>query len=287
VRLVSAQISTPLVSAEELADLLAHSNPAPAVLDVRWQLATKADRRAYLEGHIPGAGFVDLDQQLADPPGQRGRHPVPSAERFTSEMRAAGVCGSRPVIVYDDATSMAAARAWWLLRYFGHPEVAVLDGGFAAWVAACRSLQTETPSTKGGDFVARPGGMPVVGADDVGEVAARGVLIDARAQERFRGLVEPIDPVAGHIPGAVNRPTSENVDSDGRFLERSVLRDGFEGLGVRDDLPIAAYCGSGVTAAHEVLALELAGYGAALYPGSWSEWITDPHRPVARETDGR
>jgi len=279
--------STPLVSAEELAELLTHSKPASTVLDVRWQVSAGGDRHAYLEGHIPGAVFVDLDQQLADPPSRRGRHPLPSAERFTAGMRAAGVCDSHPVIVYDESTSMAAARAWWLLRYFGHPEVAVLDGGFAAWVAAGRPVQTEIPPSKPGDFIGRPGGMPIVEADDVGEVAARGVLIDARAHERFRGLVEPIDPVAGHIPGAVNRPTSENVGSDGRLLEPSVLSDAFEGLGVRDDLPIAAYCGSGVTAAHEVLALELAGYHGALYPGSWSEWIDDPHRPVAKEPHGR
>jgi thiosulfate/3-mercaptopyruvate sulfurtransferase len=286
VTLMSPQVSTPLIAAEELAELLTPSNPAATVLDVRWQLPTGADRHGYLEGHIPGAVFVDLDRQLADPPGQRGRHPLPSAERFTAGMRAAGVSGGQPVIVYDESTSMAAARAWWLLRYFGHPEVAVLDGGLHAWAVAGRPLQTESPSTKGGDFVARPGGMPIVEADDVGDVAARGVLIDARAHERFRGLVEPIDPVAGHIPGARNRPTAENVDSDGRFLERSVLRVAFEGLGVQDDLPIAAYCGSGVTAAHELLALELAGYHGALYPGSWSEWIADPDRPVAREPDG-
>jgi thiosulfate/3-mercaptopyruvate sulfurtransferase len=284
---MSPRVSTPLVSADELAELLTPSNPAATVLDVRWQLPTGADRHGYLEGHIPGAVFVDLDRQLAGPPGQRGRHPLPSAERFTAGMRAAGVSGNQPVIVYDESTSMAAARAWWLLRYFGHPEVAVLDGGLRAWVAAGGLLQTESPSTKGGDFVARPGGMPIVEADDVGELAARGVLIDARAQERFGGLVEPIDPVAGHIPGARSRPTAENLDSDGRFLEPSVLRAAFEALGVQGNLPIAAYCGSGITAAHELLALEVAGSHGALYPGSWSEWIADPNRPVAREPDGR
>jgi len=282
---MSTRIWAPVISTEGLAELLASSGPTPTILDVRWQLSTGADRRSYLNGHIAGAVFVDLDTQLADPPSERGRHPLPSAERFTAEMRAVGVSESRPVLVYDDVASMAAARAWWLLRYFGHPAVTVLDGGLAAWAAAGHPVQTEVPTLGTGDFVARPGGMHVVTADEAGQIAAGGVLIDARAEERFRGLVEPVDPVAGHIPGARNRPTSENVDANGAFLVRSVLRVPFERLGVRDDVPVAAYCGSGVTAAHEVLALELAGYHAALYPGSWSEWITDPDRPVARKTN--
>jgi thiosulfate/3-mercaptopyruvate sulfurtransferase len=256
--------------------------PRPTILDVRWQLGTGAEREAYLKGHIPGAAFIDLDRQLADPPSERGRHPLPSPERFGEEMRSAGVSGDRPVIVYDAVTSTAAARAWWLLRYFGHPEVAVLDGGLAAWVAAGHTLESGAGAPRPDNFVARPGGMPVVTAQAAAALASRGRLIDARARERFLGETEPVDPVAGHIPGAHNRPTSENVDADGRFLERSALRNAFERLGVGEGIPTAAYCGSGVTAAHEVLALELAGYRAALYPGSWSEWIADPARPVAR-----
>ena len=272
-----------LITAEELAQLLAASaTERPTVLDVRWQLLTGADRQAYLEGHIPGAGFVDLDRQLSDPPSSRGRHPLPSAERFGAEMQALGVSAARPVVVYDAGNSMAAARGWWLLRYFGHPRVAVLDGGLAAWSDAGHPLDAGAQTHVVGDFVARPGSMPIAGADDAAAVAAAGILLDARAEERFQGLVEPVDPVAGHIPGARNRPTTENVDADGRFLHSGRLRAAFEQLGVRDDLPVATYCGSGITAAHELLALELAGFPAALYPGSWSEWITDPARPVAR-----
>jgi thiosulfate/3-mercaptopyruvate sulfurtransferase len=274
----------PLITSDALAERLAASEPPPARLDVRWQLSTGSDRRAYLEGHVPGAAFIDLDEQLADPPSERGRHPLPGSDRFTSAMRAAGVSAARPVIVYDAESSMAAARAWWLLQYFGHPDVTVLDGGLAAWVAGGHPIETGLATPDAGDFDARPGGMPVVSAEEVAELAAGpGVLIDARASERFRGLAEPVDPVAGHIPGARNLPTATNVDRRGRFLAPSALRAAFAGLGVRDDVPVAAYCGSGITASHEVLALELAGYRAALYPGSWSEWITDPRRPVAQE----
>jgi len=272
----------PLIAAETLAELIATPQAAPSILDVRWELAAGAERGRYLEGHIPGAVFVDLDRQLSDPPSQRGRHPLPGAERFGAEMRALGVSSRRRVVVYDAATSMAAARAWWLLRYFGHPEVAVLDGGLAAWVAAGRELQGGDVTPEPGDFVAREGGMAVAGAEEAAGIAARGLLIDARAPERFSGALEPIDPVAGHIPGACNRPTAENLDGAGRFLPPEVLREAFARLGARGGAPVAAYCGSGVTAAHEVLALELAGCPAALYPGSWSEWIADPRRPVAR-----
>lgn len=198
-------------------------------------------------------------------------------------MQSLGVSGARPVVVYDAGDATAAARAWWLLRYFGHPAVAVLDGGLAAWIAAGHPLRTEPVRAAPGDFVARPGGMPIVGVEEVEDVAARGLLIDARARRRFLGLEEPVDPIAGHIPGAASRPTTENVDSAGRFLAPAELRAAFESLGAGDGIRVAAYCGSGVTAAHEVLALERAGYRAALYPGSWSEWITDPTRPVARE----
>lgn len=276
---------SPLISAETLAELLAGPGEKPVILDVRWQLGTGAEERAYLEGHIPGAAFVDLDRQLADPPSARGRHPLPSAERFGAEMRRLGVSASRAVVAYDGGNSTAAARAWWLLRYFGHPRVAVLDGGLAAWSAAGRPLAAGSGSQGPGDFVARPGGMPTISAADAVGIAATGVLLDARAAERFRGHVEPIDPVAGHIPGARNRPTTENVDASGRFLDPPTLRAAFERLGVRERRAVATYCGSGITAAHEVLALTLAGFPAALYPGSWSEWITDPARPVARADD--
>ena len=199
-------------------------------------------------------------------------------------MRAAGVRIGRGVVVYDAATSMAAARVWWLLRYFGHAEVAVLDGGFAAWIGAGGPVQTGPGvAATAGDFAARPGGMPVLDAAGAARVARGGVLLDARAPERFRGEQEPVDPVAGHIPGALNLPTSENVEASGRFRSPDALRQAFVRAGVRDGVDLGAYCGSGVTATHEVLALSLAGFDrVALYPGSWSEWIIDPRRPVAR-----
>ena len=266
-----------LIAPEELAAI----SPHPALLDVRWALGGPPGREEYARGHIPGAVFVDLDTDLAATPGRGGRHPLPNASAFEAAMRAAGVRADRPVVVYDAATSMAAARAWWLLRYFWHPDVSVLDGGLAAWAAAGQRISTDAPSVEAGDFVARPGGMPLLDAAGAAELARRGVLLDARAPERFRGELEPIDPVAGHIPGARNVPTAASVDENGRFLERAALRDAFTAAGVREGVSVGAYCGSGVTAAHEVLALELAGFSAALYAGSWSEWITDPSRPVA------
>ncbi len=264
-----------LVTPDEVAAL------APTLLDVRWALGGPPGRDEYERGHIPGAVFVDLDTELASAPGPGGRHPLPEPGAFEAAMRRAGVRADRPVVVYDDSGSAAAARAWWLLRYFGHPDVRVLDGGLGAWVASGRGLSTDAPAPAPGSFEARPGGMPVVDAAGAASLAERGVLLDARAAERFRGEHEPVDPIAGHIPGAVNAPTSANVDSDGRFLARDALRATFAAAGVRDGVMVGAYCGSGVTAAHEVLALELAGFNAALYPGSWSEWITDRERPVA------
>ncbi|HEY1508417.1 MAG TPA: sulfurtransferase [Solirubrobacteraceae bacterium] len=268
----------PLITPQELHDQLERTT----LLDVRWSLKGPPGIDDYLTGHIPGAVFVDLDRELAAPPGPGGRHPLPDAWQFTSAMRAAGVSRSRAVVVYDAATSMAAARAWWLLRYFGHDDVAVLDGGFAAWTAAGYAVAT-TPVVAGdGDFVASPGGLPVVDAAGAARLATAGVLLDSRAPERFRGDTEPVDPVAGHVPGARNRPASANVDAAGRLQPPGTLREAFAQLGIDEAAEVGAYCGSGVSAAHQVLALELAGYRAALYAGSWSEWITDPDRPVAR-----
>ena len=264
------------------AEALAASATRPTLLDVRWTLGGPPGLTEYESGHIPGAVFVNLDTELAGAPGSGGRHPLPTRESFQAAMRAAGVRDDGPVVVYDGGSSMSAGRAWWLLRYYGHGDVAVLDGGLAAWVAAGYPVTTEPARVEPGDFVARPGAMSVLMAHDVPALAARGALLDARAPERFKGEREPIDPVAGHIPGAVNVPATMTLDSSGRFLERSALRQIFERAGVGGGVEVGAYCGSGVTAAHEVLALELAGYRAALYPGSWSEWITDPRRPIAR-----
>ena len=173
-----AVFTAPLITAEALAELLASSSAErPTVLDVRWQLTGGADRGAYLEGHIPGAAFVDLDRQLSDPPSDRGRHPLPSAERFAAEMRALGVSASPPVVVYDASDAIAAARGWWLLRYFAHPRVAVLDGGLAAWTDPARPLEAGAPPLEQGDFVARPGGMPIITTEEAAELAAAGRFV--------------------------------------------------------------------------------------------------------------
>lgn len=255
------------------------------MLDVRWSLGGPPGRDAYEAGHIPRALFIDLDSALAAPPGRGGRHPMPTAERFKDAMRAVGISNTRGVVVYDAATSMAAARAWWVLRYFGHPDVRVLDGGLTAWTDAGHALEVGAGSGIAGDFTARPGNMALLDATAASKLASRGVLLDARAPERFRGESEPIDPVAGHIPGARNVPASELNEPSGRFRDPAALRASFEAVGVRDGIEVGTYCGSGVAAAQEVLALELAGYRGALYVGSWSEWITNPDRPIATGSD--
>ena len=199
-------------------------------------------------------------------------------------MRAAGVSRDRPVVVYDDGDAMSAARGWWTLRFFGHPDVRVLDGGYRAWAGAGLPVTTAGPAPVPGDFTADPGQMPVLDAAGAQATARTGLLLDARATERYRGETEPVDPVAGHIPGAVSAPTAGNVNPDGTFKDPAELAARFAALGlIREAVPgtpTAAYCGSGVTAAHEVLALALAGIPAALYVGSWSNWIADPSRPV-------
>ncbi len=274
-------MSALLIAAPELAAALAGDAP-PVLLDVRWELGGPPGAQAYAAGHIPGAVFVDLETELAGRPGAGGRHPLPEAADFEAAMAAKGVDARRGVVVYDARTSVAAARAWWLLRYFGHPDVAVLDGGLAAWEAAGLPLTTERPTVAPGDFRATPGGLPVLDAAGAAALAGgHGVLLDARAPERFRGEQEPIDPVAGHIPGARNHPAPDNLAPDGRFLAPEVLRTRLRAAGVQAGAEAGAYCGSGVTAAHTVLAAELAGFPVALYAGSWSEWITDPARPVA------
>jgi thiosulfate/3-mercaptopyruvate sulfurtransferase len=268
-----------LIQVPELANLIAAGH-APTLLDVRWRLGGPPGRELYDDGHVPGAAFVDLDADLAGRPGVGGRHPLPETADFEKAMRQAGVRDGEPVVVYDDADSSAAARAWWLLRYFGHQSVRVLDGGFRAWTAGGHPVERRSEAEPG-DFTARPGHMGLLDADGAADLARDGVLLDARTGERFRGEKEPVDPVAGHIPGAVSAPTAENVNQDGTFKSESELAARFAALGADGDHPVAAYCGSGVTAAHEVLALTLARIPAALYVGSWSNWITDPSRPIA------
>lgn len=271
-----------LIDASALAALL-HSGAAPTLLDVRWRLSGPPGRDDYLAGHLPGAVFVDLDASLSGPPGEHGRHPLPEPGALQEVLRAAGVSDSRPVVVYDDGDQWAAARAWWTLRWAGHPRVRVLDGGFRAWRSGGFEVTSEVPAAEAGDFTVRPGGLPVLDASGAAAVASGGVLIDARAPERFRGEVEPVDAEPGHIPGAVNVPTAGNTGPDGRFLAAGQLRDRFAAAGVTPAAGlVGAYCGSGVTGAHTVLALHLAGRAdAALYVGSWSEWITDASRPRA------
>jgi thiosulfate/3-mercaptopyruvate sulfurtransferase len=282
----------PLVSPEQLAAILAGQGAPPALLDVRWRLGGPPGIDAYLAGHLPGACFVDLDADLAGPPGAGGRHPLPDPAAFEAAMRRSGLRAGQFAVCYDDAGGLVAARLWWLLRYFGHEQVAVLDGGYRAWQTAGLPVTTEVPDPAPGDWQpAGAGGMPVLDSAAAARLARAGVLLDARAGERYRGEVEPVDPRAGHIPGAVSAPTTGNLGADGRFLDPAELARRFATLGVAGSgqavrqpsaaPQVGAYCGSGVNAAHEVLALELAGVPAALYVGSWSAWSADPERPVA------
>jgi thiosulfate/3-mercaptopyruvate sulfurtransferase len=273
-----------LVDATDLRAELARPAP-PVVIDVQWVLtgATGPDgRERYAAAHLPGAVYVDLDAELAGPPGPLGRHPVPDPAVVEAALRRAGVDQDSRVVVYDQGPSFAAARAWWVLRWVGVADVRVLDGGLGAWAAAGGPTTSDVPARRAGGFTARPGSLPVLDADTAAQVARDGVLVDARAAERYAGLTEPIDPVAGHIPGAVNAPTTDNARPDGRFRDAVELRDRFSALGIRGDhSTVGVYCGSGVTAAHALLAMHEAGIDASLYVGSWSEWVTDPGRPVA------
>lgn len=267
----------PIITASEYMSESAGPCP-PVLLDVRWQLGGPNGRADYEAGHLPGAVFIDLDSELAGPAGSGGRHPLPDPEAFGAVMRRAGVGRATPVVVYDGGQGWAAARAWWLLRWTGHRDVRVLDGGLAAWTG---ELTTGIPEPAEGDFRPEPGAIGLLDADAAAELARSGLLLDARAPERYRGDVEPIDRVGGHIPGAVSAPTTQNVGEDGRFLPAGTLASRFSALGADGDTGIGVYCGSGVSGAHEVLALELAGHRAALYAGSWSEWTSDESRPVA------
>lgn len=249
------------------------------VLDVRWKLGGPPGRGEYLKGHVPGAVFVPLDLELAghgEPTD--GRHPLPEVEALQDAARRWGVSAGDTVVAYDDNAGLAAARAWWLLRWAGFDDVRLLDGGLAAWISAGGPLDTDDVQPTRGDVELTSGRMPTIDTD--GAASFDGVLLDARAGERYRGETEPMDPKAGHVPGAVSAPTTDNLNTDGRFLPAEALREKFEEIGVRDGVPVAAYCGSGVTAAHEVAALAIAGFDAALYPGSWSQW-SNHERPVA------
>lgn len=274
-----------LITTDELSALLDSAEPI-RVLDVRWRLDRPEGRPEYLQGHLPGAVYVDLEQELSRR-GQpdEGRHPLPHRDRLQEAARRWGLNPGERVVVYDDVQSVAAARAWWLLTRSGAAEagvhVQVLDGGLRAWVAAGGALAT-------GDVQPAPGTITLIepeqGIASLDEAAAwprAGVLLDVRAPERYRGDLEPMDPIAGHIPGAVNLPTTVHLEA-GRFRSPAQLRAAFASAGVDGSVPVAAYCGSGVTAAHTALAGALAGLEVTVFPGSWSQWSNTRGRPIAR-----
>jgi len=264
-----------VIGAEELYRRVAEPEP-PLLLDVRWALGDPNGAEHYRAGHLPGAVYVDLDTELAGPPGA-GRHPLPPVDQLQAAARRWGLSQGRSVVVYDNTGGLAAGRAWWLLRWAGVPDVRLLDGGLAAWRAAGYAEGTGAARTRAaGDVVLRGGHLPTITADEA--AAWSGTLFDARAAERYRGEVEPVDARAGHIPGAVSAPTTGNLrDGVPLFKTAEELRARFAGAAG----PVGVYCGSGVTAAHEIVALAIAGIDAALYPGSWSAWSADPARPVA------
>ncbi|WP_084436011.1 sulfurtransferase [Aldersonia kunmingensis] len=251
------------------------------LLDVRWALGDPDGRLHYLDGHIPGALFVDLETELAGPPSAAdGRHPLPALADLQAAARRWGIDASSRVVVYDATGGAAAARAWWLLKWGGLTDVRILDGGWVAWQASGAAVATgESAAPEPGGVELSGGGMPVIDIDAAADWPDRGALLDARAGERYRGETEPIDPRAGHIPGAVSAPTTANLTTDGHFLPTEELQRRFADLA--GDRPVAVYCGSGVTAAHQVAALAVAGIDAALYPGSWSQWSNEPERPAA------
>ncbi|NDZ97405.1 sulfurtransferase [Streptomyces sp. SID6673] len=267
-----------LISADELPEAMLSDHP-PVILDVRWQLGDSRGHDHYREGHIPGAVFVDLDAELASPAApERGRHPLPAIADLQAAARRWGIDDGSSVVVYDDIGNLASARAWWLLRWAGLTDVRMLDGGLGAWRAAGLRVSSGDATPRTGSVTLTEGHLPTVEIDNVASSA--GVVLDARAAERYRGEVEPMDPRAGHIPGALSAPTAANVSSDGTFLPAGDLRERFAALGIGADSEVIAYCGSGVNAAHEIAALEIAGLPGTLFPGSWSQWSSDPRRPV-------
>lgn len=256
------------------------------IVDASYALGGPPGREFYEAGHIPGALFVDVDTELAAPPGQGGRHPLPSATTVEDALRRCGVSAGSRVVVYDQATSLSAGRAWWIFRYFGLADVGVLDGGLAAWRTAGGDVVTDEPVLPvRGSFEAVPGSMPILDAAAAADLARDGLLLDVRSAERYAGVTEPIDPVAGHIPGAANLPATDLLRPDGRFSPAAELRNRATAAGATDDTVVGAYCGSGITAAQAALALSEAGIDTAVYVGSWSDWITDPTRPVATGSD--
>jgi thiosulfate/3-mercaptopyruvate sulfurtransferase len=275
-----------VISVDELAALLARA-PQPVVVDTSFDLAdTDAGERRYRESHLPGAHYLHLDRDLSGTKtGQNGRHPLPEAGAFRRTVGALAIAPSTQVVCYDAQGGVYAARLWWMLRWLGHADVAVLDGGIQAWLRAGMPVTGTTTNKPGGPpYPERPSLVATVDAAGVAARAPERMLIDARSAERFRGESEPIDPVAGHIPGAFQRFHRDNLDASGTFKTKSALRDEFAALlGGRAPGDVIHSCGSGVTACHNLLAMEHSGLaGSTLYPGSWSEWSADPERPIAR-----
>jgi thiosulfate/3-mercaptopyruvate sulfurtransferase len=283
--MTTGEPTTPLlVSAEWLHARL--GDPALRLVDVRWYLTEPARGRSeYQQAHIPGAAFMDMETDLAAPRGQGpGRHPLPSPEVFRAAAERAGIGDESHVVAYDSSGGAAAARLWWLLRYFGHVRVSLLDGGWPAWQAAGYTSESDAPAIAAGSFTAVPHPAMVVDAEAVDRLRRdpRTLLLDARATERYEGSVEPIDAQAGHIPGARSAPFAGNLRADGTLKSADELRDRYLTLGADAAESVVCYCGSGVTAAHDIFALHLAGRtDALLYEGSWSDWSSDPTRPVA------
>ena len=280
-------MATPLVSTDWLA---AHLNDANMrIVDVRWYLLEKDKngREEYLRGHIPGAIFLDIDADLASPFGQGpGRHPLPKPDAFAEVASHAGIGADTHVIAYDDRGGATAARLWWLLRYYGHARVSLLDGGIVSWIAEHRPLQTDVPPPPPrAQFVAQP--HPEMRVDfktvDALRKDSRALVLDVRLPERYEGKVEPIDPKAGHVPGAKNAPIGGNLRApdDSRFLDPAALRERYAALGADKAERVVAYCGSGVNACQAIFAMQLAGIDALLYEGSWSDWSRTPGAPVA------
>jgi thiosulfate/3-mercaptopyruvate sulfurtransferase len=275
-----------VVSTEDLAKHL--DDPRWVVFDCRFTLTDpEAGRRVYEAGHIPGARYAHLDEDLSGPiiPGKTGRHPLPDPEALAKKLYEWGVGVNRQVVVYDDSFGSMAVRMWWLLRWLGHPGVALLDGGYPKWVREMRPVTSELPHVEKGNCVCLPERSQVATAEDVQQALAGGdgLLIDARNERRFTGEYEPLDTIAGHIPGAINWDFEENLDIDGTYLPPEALRENYQAL-LKGRAPwqVIHTCGSGVTACHNLLAMEIAGLpGSKLYVGSWSDWITDPARPIA------
>jgi thiosulfate/3-mercaptopyruvate sulfurtransferase len=279
------QGSDVLIDAVTLRQLLDQPDP-PALLDVRWALGDARGRDHYRAAHIPTAVYVDLDSELAAPPQSAdGRHPLPDVAALQEAARQWGLRAGQPVVVYDNSGGLAAARAWWLLRWAGLGSVRILDGALNAWTQAGFDLDSGEEQAVRGDVILDAGHLPVLTADDAAALARDGLLLDARAGERYRGEVEPVDSQAGHIPGAISAPTADNLTADGAFAAAETLRARFAGLGATPAGAVGVYCGSGVTAAHAIAALRIAGIDAALYPGSWSAWSADSRRPVATGPD--